>query len=66
MAGHGDVAAVSVEEFQELRTQMHDLVQQLQTLQLDMPRREPLPNEDDEPGRRPAGRGHGGRGLGFS
>ncbi|XP_021305467.1 uncharacterized protein LOC110431096 [Sorghum bicolor] len=71
MAGRGDGAAVSVEEFQELRTQMNDLVQQLQTLQLNIPRREPPPNEDDdideedEPPRRPAGRGRGGRGHGL-
>jgi hypothetical protein len=72
MAGRGDGAAVSVDEFQELRTQMNDLVQQLQTLQLNMPHREPPPNEDDdieeedEVGRRPAGRGRGGRGRGFA
>ncbi|XP_021319205.1 uncharacterized protein LOC110436431 [Sorghum bicolor] len=71
MAGRGDGAAVSVEEFQELRTQMNDLVQQLQTLQLNIPRREPPPNEDDdideedEPPRRPAGRRRGGRGHGL-
>lgn len=71
MAGRGDGAAISVEEFQELRTQMNDLVQQLQTLQLNIPRREPPPNEDDdideedEPPRRPAGRGRGGRGHGL-
>ncbi|XP_021306280.1 uncharacterized protein LOC110431500 [Sorghum bicolor] len=71
LAGRGDGAAVSVEEFQELRTQMNDLVQQLQTLQLNIPRREPPPNEDDdideedEPPRRPAGRGRGGRGHGL-
>ena len=29
MAGRGDGAAISVEEFQELRTQMNDLMQQL-------------------------------------
>ncbi|XP_021311863.1 uncharacterized protein LOC110433677 [Sorghum bicolor] len=50
---------------------MNDLVQQLQTLQLNIPRREPPPNEDDdideedEPPRRPAGRGRGGRGHGL-
>ncbi|XP_021305548.1 uncharacterized protein LOC110431156 [Sorghum bicolor] len=71
MAGRGDGAAVSVEEFQELRTQMNDLMQQLQTLQLNIPRREPPPNEDDdideedEPPRHPAGRGRGGRGHGL-
>ena len=69
MAGHGDGAAVSVEEFQELRTQMNDLMQQLQTLQLNMPHREPPPNEDDdnednEAPRRAAGHGHGRGGFG--
>ncbi|XP_021306294.1 uncharacterized protein LOC110431528, partial [Sorghum bicolor] len=69
--GRGDGAAISVEEFQELHTQMNDLVQQLQTLQLNIPRREPPPNEDDdideedEPPCRPAGRGRGGRGHGL-
>ncbi|XP_066365257.1 uncharacterized protein [Miscanthus floridulus] len=68
MAGRGDGAAVLVEEFQELHTQMNDLMQQLQTLQLNMPHREPPPNEDDdnednEAPRRAAGHGHGhGRG----
>ncbi|XP_066324002.1 uncharacterized protein [Miscanthus floridulus] len=69
MAGRGDGAAVSVEEFQELRTQMNDLMQQLQTLQLNMPHREPPPNEDDdnednEAPRRAAGHGHGRGGFG--
>ncbi|XP_066316524.1 uncharacterized protein [Miscanthus floridulus] len=64
MAGRGDGAAVLVEEFQELRTQMNDLMQQLQTLQLNMPHREPPPNEDDdnednEAPRRATGHGHG-------
>ncbi|XP_066374968.1 uncharacterized protein, partial [Miscanthus floridulus] len=69
MAGCGDGAAVSVEEFQELRTQMNDLMQQLQTLQLNMPHREPPPNEDDdnednEAPRRAASHGHGRGGFG--
>ncbi|XP_066320349.1 uncharacterized protein [Miscanthus floridulus] len=69
MTGRGDGAAVSVEEFQELRTQMNDLMQQLQTLQLNMPHREPPPNEDDdnednEAPRRAAGHGHGRGGFG--
>ncbi|XP_066365236.1 uncharacterized protein [Miscanthus floridulus] len=69
MAGRGDGAAVSVEEFQELRTQMNDVMQQLQTLQLNMPHREPPPNEDDdnednEAPRHAAGQGHGRGGFG--
>jgi hypothetical protein len=72
MAGRGDGATVSVEEFQGLHTQMNDLVQQLQTLQLNMPCREPPPNEDadieeeEEVERRPAGHGRGGRSRGFA
>jgi len=72
MAGIGDGAPVSVEEFEEMHTQMHNLMQQFQTLQLNMPHGDPPPNkdaeieEDDDPPRRPAGRGHGERGLGFA
>ncbi|XP_066333661.1 uncharacterized protein [Miscanthus floridulus] len=68
MAGRGDGATVLVEEFQELRTQMNDLMQQLQTLQLNMPHREPPPNEDDdnednEAPRHATGHGHGRGGF---
>jgi len=51
---------------------MHNLMQQLQTLQLNMPHGDPPPNEDaeieedEDPPHRPAGRGRGGRGLGFA
>ena len=45
-------------------SQMNDLMQQLQTLQLNMPHREPPPNEDNEAPRRAAGHGHGHGGFG--